>query len=273
MTYDAFESSVQDAKPIFLFEFTTELGATRYTSSPVAVTHAGEDWLPSPVTPPEAVQSTGLNRNGMRLTFPRTDALALTMLSDQLDTEVDVVILRKGVGGDVFRAFWVGRVAAAMGEGGKIHVECESILTSLRRAGPRRRYQKPCPHAHYGRGCNLVLSEWEDPKVYTAVDNTVITITGIDAYPEGWFFGGILEAPNGIRRMIVDHDATSVTILFPIDNLADELADAVGDVSVILYPGCDRSMGTCDTKFDNLDNHGGFNWTPRKNPMGGSSIL
>lgn len=275
MTYDAMETSVQNAKPIFLLEFTTESGVTRYTTSPTTITHATHTWTPSPVTPPDAVQTTGLNRDGLRLTFPRTDTLALSMLSDQLDTEVDVVILRKDIGGDVFRTYWVGRVSAATGEEGKIHVECESILTSLRRAGPKRRYQKPCPHAHYGRGCKLVLATWEDSKVYTAVDasETVITVSGIGAYDEGWFFGGILEAPNGVRRMIVGQSATTITILFPIANLAEELADAVGDVSVILYPGCNRSMSVCETKFSNLDNHGGFNWIPAKNPMGGSSIL
>jgi len=42
---------------------------------------------------------------------------------------------------------------------------------------------------------------------------------------------------------------------------------------VKIYPGCDRVRATCESKFDNLDNFGGFPWIPTKNPFGGSSIV
>ena len=32
------------------------------------------------------------------------------------------------------------------------------------------------------------------------------------------------------------------------------------------YAGCDRTLGTCRTKFNNVPNRLGFDWTPRENP-------
>jgi hypothetical protein len=47
---------------------------------------------------------------------------------------------------------------------------------------------------------------------------------------------------------------------------------AVGQ-AVTLYPGCDHTTTTCDGKFSNLNNYGGFPHIPTKNPFGGSPIF
>jgi hypothetical protein len=42
---------------------------------------------------------------------------------------------------------------------------------------------------------------------------------------------------------------------------------------VKIYPGCDRTKETCNDKFSNILNYGGFAWIPAKSPFDGSSIV
>jgi hypothetical protein len=39
------------------------------------------------------------------------------------------------------------------------------------------------------------------------------------------------------------------------------------------FAGCDRSFSTCQSKFGNSLNFGGFPWIPPKNPFAGDSIV
>jgi len=46
-----------------------------------------------------------------------------------------------------------------------------------------------------------------------------------------------------------------------------------GSLTVTLYPGCPRDRQTCNDRFNNLENYGGFDWIPSRNPFNGSSIV
>jgi hypothetical protein len=41
----------------------------------------------------------------------------------------------------------------------------------------------------------------------------------------------------------------------------------VGD-AVAIYPGCDRTPNTCQSKFNNLANDGSFSFMPGQTPFG-----
>jgi len=71
---------------------------------------------------------------------------------------------------------------------------------------------------------------------------------------------------TGVRRSIVAHSGANLTLTRPVPEFA------VGS-QIRLYPGCDHTKGTCNTKFNNLDNFGGFPWIPIRNPFDGNSIL
>ena len=47
---------------------------------------------------------------------------------------------------------------------------------------------------------------------------------------------------------------------------------AVG-VAFEAFAGCDRTFATCQSKFGNSLNFGGFPWIPAKNPFAGDSIV
>jgi hypothetical protein len=50
-------------------------------------------------------------------------------------------------------------------------------------------------------------------------------------------------------------------------------ADAVVSVHHCTVAGCDRTFATCQSKFGNSLNFGGFPWIPVKNPFAGDSIV
>ena len=54
---------------------------------------------------------------------------------------------------------------------------------------------------------------------------------------------------------------------------AQVVADAAGSVPFEAFAGCDRTFATCQSKFGNSLNFGGFPWIPVKNPFAGDSIV
>ena len=109
--------------------------------------------------------------------------------------------------------------------------------------------------------------------VASAVANVkTFTVAAAATQPDGYYTGGMLRADDGTLSYIIAHVGSSITI----QRLSYSLAEAIANgfpFDVKLYPGCDHSRQTCNDKFDNLLNYGGFDFIPTKNPMGGSSIV
>jgi uncharacterized phage protein (TIGR02218 family) len=81
----------------------------------------------------------------------------------------------------------------------------------------------------------------------------------------GWLTGGYLRV-GGVPRMITQHSGDTVTLSSVLPGLA------VGS-AFEAFAGCDRSFSTCQSKFGNALNFGGFPWIPAKNPFAGDSIV
>lgn len=280
MSYSTREASIQDGAPIFLYEFVQGAQTWRYTSAPIAYTYGGYDWTPSALSHSEVSQSNEMAKDGISLKFPRTDAFASQFLGYAPDL-VTSVTLRRGHSDDgEFVVYWRGRVAGSKATGAVISIDCESIFTSLRRSGLRARYQKTCRHALYARGCTLDPEDFALPALVPAVSATSVTVPDAALQPNGWYLGGMLRAEDGSLRLITGHVGSQLTLSRPIRFLSETLTgygnnygNYYGGMAVLIYPGCDRVRSTCDAKFANLDNFGGFPWIPSKNPFGGSSIV
>jgi uncharacterized phage protein (TIGR02218 family) len=157
---------------------------------------------------------------------------------------------------------------------------CESVFSTLRRAGVRAKYQRLCRHALYGRGCGLDIAiSWLTGTV-TAVSGNAVTIPEAAGQPDGWFRGGVLRFGTQLG-FITGHAGALLTLSRPMPELAAAIAAPdidpdTGDplpVFVDLAPGCDLRAATCAAKFGNLPNFGGFPDIPGRNPFGGGSIV
>lgn len=269
MTYAAIESSVQQGAPVELYEFVQGLQRWTYASGAEPIVRLGQTFTPSNIQRDRVKQSTDIFKNGIKLTFPRDDEFAKQFLgfSPELPTTVTIYRGHYTDPDAQFVIYWKGRILSAKATESKIDLDCEPVYTSIRRPGLRAKFEYGCRHVLYGRRCSVNREAYKhENSVLSLSGGLNVEVAGVAGiYPDGWFTGGIIFAADGASRFIVAHVGGVVTMSRPLASLA-------GGQVVRLYPGCDHLRTTCDTKFNNLDNFGGFPWVPTRNPFDGSSI-
>ena len=286
MTYATIEASPADGRPYYLYQFVEGDQVWRFTSRATDWTSAGSDaeaiiWEAAAVAHGDVVQTSEIERGRLELTWPLSHPFARRFLAPLGNTPVTLTIFRghEQVLGETV-AHWKGRVVGAEVEGVRILLNCESVFSTLRRAGVRAKYQRLCRHALYGRGCGLDIGfRWQTGTV-TAVSGNTLTIPEAAAEPNGWFRGGVLRLSAQLG-FITGHVGTTLTLSRSMPELAAALAASevdleTGDSLPVLAdiaPGCDLRAATCSSKFGNLPNFGGFPEIPGRNPFGGGSIV
>ncbi|MEM1160511.1 MAG: DUF2163 domain-containing protein, partial [Pseudomonadota bacterium] len=100
--------------------------------------------------------------------------------------------------------------------------------------------------------------------IAAAVDPQQFDVTGIEAFANGWFTGGVLTwtsgANAGLDGHVKAHLSTSGTSTLDLW-LAPPMAVVSGDTFVVAA-GCDKTGTTCAAKFNNLLNFRGFPHMP-----------
>ena len=178
-------------------------------------------------------------------------------------------------GGTTFIA-WKGRLSNWKPASGFLTLTFESVFTSLRRPGLRPTFQRSCRHALYGEtGCKVDPVSVEETLALQSIVDLTLGFLDLSSYAADYFVGGYLETPLGARSYIVGQSNTDNTVMIQrsSDSLTEEFANTGVGLLLNLYPGCNYSRDHCLNKFSNLDNYGGFDWIPFKNPTGGSSIV
>lgn len=132
------------------------------------------------------------------------------------------------------------------------------------RTGPRATYQNLCGHLLGDVRCQVDTSLFTYTGTASAFDSdtNIVTVDGIfTANGAGWATGGYLTNDTlDDYRMIIAQSGDDLTLHFAF---SDDFPLLTGDVDVVA--GCDRSLATCKTKFDNVVNYGGFAFVPNKN--------
>lgn len=207
-----------------------------------------------------------LSKANLEVYLPLRHELSRRWLPGFIDTPVTLTVFDHDPDGDT-NTIWKGRLAALKPDAALMALSFESVFTSMRRSGLRRKFQRSCPHVLYRPGCNLSRDDWAINALVIAVNGTTVTVhlTSDAAQVDGYFVGGMIEAPDTTLRFITGHTGASLTLIRIFEGLS------AGD-SVRLFPGCDRSKETCNSKFGNLDNNGSFPYIPINNPFGGSAI-
>lgn len=286
MTYTTIESSTAEGRPYYLYQFVEGDQVWRFTSRATDWTSAASEgetisWEAATIAHGDVVQTSEIERGRLELTWSLSHPFARRFLAPLGNTPVTLTIFRghEQVLGETV-AHWKGRVVGAEVEGVRILLNCESVFSTLRRAGVRAKYQRLCRHALYGRGCGLDIGfHWQTGTV-TAVSGNALTIPEAAAQPDGWFRGGVLRFGAQLG-FITGHVGTTLILSRPMPELAAALATPefdpeTGDPLPLvadIAPGCDLRAATCAAKFGNLANFGGFPEIPGRNPFGGSSIV
>lgn len=280
MTLDEIEASVSDGRPYFLYLFREGAEAWRFTSresdwlSPPGAADGGgapQLWAARPIAHERVRQSGDASRVDMKIAMPRSDVFARRYLGPRDNQQTTVTVYRGHEQlPSVTAVYWKGRVTAAALDGERIELRCESLLTTLQREGLPARFARLCRHAHYGRGCRLVLADHLVAATATAITGRTVTVTEAAGEADGHYTAGILQF-EGLSGFIARHEGTALELLDPAPSLAAALAG--GAQSVSIAPGCDLRLSTCQDKFSNTLNFGGFPDIPSQNYFDGLSLV
>ena len=265
MTFNAREISTDDGQPISLYLI--EWGPTiyAYTSSDRPITYAGVTYLP------EAISDTGLTQGGssqndFTLDVPTSLPIVDLFRSTPPSEPIWLTARRLHVGDGEAPIFWIGTISnVKRGDLANSQVIGRPLMASFKRTGLRLAWTVGCPHFIYDKSCRVDPEAFVVNAVVATVTGTAITLTLPTGKPDDWFKGGFLSWPVTVegtleRRMIETHTGITLGIYGTTDRLT------VG-TNVKLYPGCSRTSETCETKFNNLANLGGFDFMPNKSPF------
>lgn len=271
MTYATIEVSTEDGRPVELYEFQRNGVYWRFTSADVDIDYSANTYTATAIQRSAIEQSQDFAKATLNVDLPRTISFASSFLQYSADNPTILNIYRDHFGDGDWQVYWKGRVAAASASDSMVRLECESVFSSLKRKGLRAKYQRMCRHVLYDSNCTL------DPDLFK-FEATVDAISGNDitftlTVPDAgkltdYFQAGMFENADGVKRFIKSQSSNTVTISYPFESVA------VSD-TVYLYAGCQhRDQEDCLTKFNNLNNYGGFPYYPTDDgPFAGRSIV
>lgn len=139
-------------------------------------------------------------------------------------------------------------------------VTISSPLQKLNIQMPRNLFQPGCLHTLYDAGCAVARAAVAVPTAADAATTTRLTTSTLGAYAKGYFDAGYVQftsgALAGTTRTVKTFADGVVQLLNPLPT-----APAVGD-KFNIFPGCDKSQGTCRQKFNNLPNFRAMPYIP-----------
>lgn len=270
MAYDNLERSAADGRPVELYRFSRGPIAWNYTSSDRDILFDAVLYAAHPIQRGNIEQGPEAQRSGLRLTVARAFPVAALFMIAPPSDPVELVLRQMHYLDSEAITLWQGVITGVSFSSGRADIELEPLSGTLRRSGLRRNYQKTCPYVLYGVDCAANPEAVRVNGVANVIDGLSLTVTAAGALPDGFFAGGYVEWQLGAdpvfeRRFVTAHVGAAITIDMPPVGLA------VG-AAVRLYPGCDHSLTTCNSKFGNALNYGGMPFIPTKNPFGSDPI-
>lgn len=157
---------------------------------------------------------------------------------------------------------FTGRVSVKSASRTECRLVVRSDLDLLDIPMPRNLYQPGCASALFDSACGLSRAAWQVSA--TVASGARGGVTASLAQPAGWADGGTVTftsgACAGLTRTVRSHTlAGGVSTLNFIQPLP--VAPAAGD-AFTCCPGCDKSWGTCKTKFSNGARYRGQPYIP-----------
>lgn len=269
MSFSGFETSISDGMPFELYEFTYGINTYRFCTIPEQVIIGTAIYEPCPISR-QAIQLTEQNNKAQVVISAPADFPIAELFKTIIPSRIIFVTIKKKHYNDPETiVLWTGRVMTARWADAGVEMTCESIYSALSQDVSKRHYSFSCPHVLYGAECK---ADTAAVKLVTTVTHSGITLTSYDfgQKENGYFAGGTVTYIDDKyiehTRFIVTHNGNNITISQQFPELPDTAA-------VTVYPGCNHTLETCNTKFNNVINFGGMPWIPGKNPFTTASSI
>lgn len=271
MTYRALEDSIESGQPVELFRFTTPGSAWNYTDAKNPITYQTIEYTPRPIRRTSPAVTSEAEDATLTLTLPANDPLVNPRYTKSVPSGIDslTIFRRHSTDPDAETiVFWRGQIASVSFSDVEAKVECVPLVARLRRPIPRRSFSAICAHVLYDRGCKVNDVSFRHDVEVTAINGATLRVVGagIGSLGADFFVGGFLRDDTATdHRMVLTQDVIGgaeldVTVLLPFPNIS------VG-AQMQLFAGCDHTISTCASKFNNAANFGGFPWVPTDNPF------
>lgn len=253
-------------QPAELFKFKQGAEVWTFSGSSFDIVFLSEVYIADTVKRSSITKGSDPFKSNVDVSFSMDNTFASQFLgfTPDIGTTLDIYVVDTEEPDTDYAITWKGRVMDASTTGGVISLVCEPIHTSMQTVGLRARYERGCRHLLYSRGCGVEMENYSrsaNVVNMTSIDELTLDITASD----GYYSAGMVELENGAIRYITSQVGQVVKLARPFH--ADNLA--VGD-TVEIYPGCDQTKSTCDSKFGNILNFGGWSYIPTTNPFEGN---
>jgi uncharacterized phage protein (TIGR02218 family) len=140
-------------------------------------------------------------------------------------------------------------------------ITVRSLLELLNVQMPRHLVQSPCHHMLFDAGCGLVKNNFVTIATAQAASTVIKIVIAPLSQPSGFFdmgtVTGVSGANAGVSRTVRSYTNPNIVQL----NSSFPNVIAAGD-QFNLYPGCDKTQATCQSKFNNVANFGGMPYVP-----------
>jgi uncharacterized phage protein (TIGR02218 family) len=128
---------------------------------------------------------------------------------------------------------------------------------------PRNLLSPGCIHALFDTGCTLIQADYAQYSWVSAASTNAVSSTNL-ALPSGFFTKGTILFTSGanagatatIKQHTLVNGVNTFSLMTPLD-----AAPAVGE-NFTAFPGCDKTMATCQARFNNLANFRGWPFVP-----------
>jgi uncharacterized phage protein (TIGR02218 family) len=277
MSLAAIANLITGARPFYLYLFRRGVAEYRFTSIRDNLTRtvpgvASTLWTSMVISHSKISDSDQAFRSELNITVPLSSEFADSLVGTFDFDPVLVTIYKGDLNSAEIVPIFKGRVLTAQpDEGGTCQLVCMTEIAALQRKGLAAVIQRPCRHVHYGAKCGL---DFDTLKVATEVlaiseSGTVLELLDSDTQPDGYYRLGILQWGNRLEMMLA-HTGNTVSLVSAILGLVE--AVALGTVPIFIAPGCSLSRSSCNDKFNNILNFGGFPFIA-DNPFDGRQVF
>lgn len=279
MAFTSIENSLQDGRPIGLYEFTFGSVVWRYTSAELPVTALGEQWQPASISDQGVRQTGEVNNDALSIDAPQWIGPSQLFLSAAPSRDVRVRVLEKHAQSTDARVRYSG-VITQVNYPSPIacSITCETLAATMRREGLRLAWQRSCPYALYDPvTCKVSKSAWEIDFFVTAVSGSTITVElsgprAAGARSTAYLDNGFIEWTHplrGVETVAIDAHNYSGTGDTHTLILLNDPGELFAGVTGKAYRGCSFTPESCQS-FGNYDNYGGVPDLPSKSPFDGN---